>query len=170
MPALIMVSLFLLNSVSQVWADIHGHLDADGYWRFNSMDDKSDKYDEIIDQVAEIFEVESSLITAIIKAESDFNHNAVSRKGAEGLMQIMPDTASLMELDDPFNPKENIIAGTRYLSLLLKRFKNNKTLALAAYNAGPETVETYKGVPPFHETKDFIHKVLHYYRQYNRMN
>jgi soluble lytic murein transglycosylase len=110
--------------------------------------------------------VDPSLIKAVIKAESDFNKEAVSRKGAQGLMQLMPGTANAMKVQNPFNPEENIFGGTRYLSLMLERFKNNKRLALAAYNAGPEEVETHKGVPPFPETKSFIRKVLDYYKQY----
>jgi len=163
-----MTMIIFLNPVPPLLADIHGYLDADGYWRIKKADNRLEKYNEIINQVAERFEVESSLIIAIIKTESDFNHTAVSRKGAEGLMQIMPDTASMMKLEKPFNPEENIMAGTRYLRLLLERFNNDKTLALAAYNAGPETVEIYHGVPPFPETRNFIHKVLSYYEQYNR--
>ena len=81
-------------------------------------------------------------------------------------MQLMPQTADAMDVADPLNPEENIFGGTRYLSLLLERFKNDRILALAAYNAGPEAVDTYRGVPPFSETKSFIAKVLDYYRQY----
>jgi len=113
------------------------------------------------------YQVDCALIKAIIKAESDFDHRAVSKKGAQGLMQLMPDTADAMKVEDPFDPKENIFAGTRYFSLLLKKFKNDKTLALAAYNAGPEEVESRNGVPPFPETKNYVKKVLNYYRTYN---
>jgi len=162
-------SVIFFSSASTLRADIHGHLDADGYWRFKNSDNIPDKYDEIIKQVSERFNVDRSLLIAVIKAESDFNHRAVSRKGAKGLMQIMPDTASLMNLEEPFNPEENIMAGTRYLSLMLERFKKNKTLALAAYNAGPETVDAYHGVPPFPETRDFVRKVLNYYKHYSKL-
>lgn len=110
--------------------------------------------------------MEPSLVKAVIKAESDFDPMTVSSKGAKGLMQLMPETANDMEVENPFSPVENIFGGTRYLSLLLERFKNNKRLALAAYNAGPEVVETYKGVPPYPETRSFIDKVLEYYKQY----
>ena len=81
-------------------------------------------------------------------------------------MQLMPETADLMEVDDPFDPEENIFGGARYISLLLKRFKNDKVLALAAYNAGPETVESYKGVPPYPETRAFVKRVMRYYKSY----
>jgi soluble lytic murein transglycosylase-like protein len=82
----------------------------------------------------------------------------------------MPKTMDQMEVKDPFNPEENIFGGTRYLSLLLERFNNDKKLALAAYNAGPERVEEYQGVPPFPETKSFISKVLNYYFKYKSEN
>jgi soluble lytic murein transglycosylase-like protein len=163
-------ALVLFISASPLRAELHGYVDADGYWRLNGSSSNSKKYNKTIKQASEKFEVESALITAVIKAESDFNHKAVSSKGAKGLMQIMPATASLMNLEEPFNPKENITAGVRYLSLLLDRFKNNKTLALAAYNAGPENVEAYNGVPPFPETKNFVRKVLHYYKRYSYMD
>jgi len=125
------------------------------------------KYDEIIHLASKQFQVDSSLIKAIIRAESGFDHRAVSSKGAQGLMQLMPDTADEMNVKDPFDPKENILGGTRYFSALLKRFENNKTLALAAYNAGPEEVASRKGVPPFPETRTFVKRVMCYYRSYN---
>lgn len=162
---IVTMAVTLFSVPLQVSADIYGYMDADGYWRF---DNPKDKYNQIIKDAADKFKVESSLIIAIIKAESDFNHTAVSSKGAKGLMQLMPETASKMNLEEPFSPKENIMAGTCYFSLLLERFNNDKKLALAAYNAGPEIVETYHGVPPFPETRDFIIKVFNYYKQYNR--
>ena len=123
-------------------------------------------YEGIIAQASQRFKVEPSLIKAVIKAESDFNHRAVSQKGAQGLMQLMPGTADAMRVDNPFNPEENIFGGTRYLSLMLSRFSNDKRLALAAYNAGPEKVESHRGVPPYAETRSFVDKVLQYYSQY----
>lgn len=164
-------------------ADIYRYQDKDGVWHFTNI--KKDtryklflrtyrkkpsqyikEYEGIIKQATRRFEVDPSLIKAVIKAESDFDHRAVSHKGAQGLMQLMPQTADAMEVGDPLNPEENIFGGTRYLSLLLERFKNNKVLALAAYNAGPEAVETYGGVPPFPETKSFVEKALEYYKQF----
>jgi soluble lytic murein transglycosylase len=123
-------------------------------------------YDPAIQRASRQHGVSAALVKAIIAAESGFDPGAVSRKGAQGLMQLMPGTADAMRVDDPFNPEENIFGGTRYLSLMLSRFKNDKRLALAAYNAGPEKVEDHRGVPPFAETKSFIDKVLQYYSQY----
>jgi soluble lytic murein transglycosylase-like protein len=175
--------LFVACVPSTAFADIYRYKDKNGVWHFTDI--KTDaryrlymrtrettpssyikEYKGIISQASRRFGVDQSLIKAVIKAESDFDHRAVSRKGAQGLMQLMPGTADLMEVDDPFDPEENIFGGTRYLSLLLKRFQDDKTLALAAYNAGPEAVVTHKGIPPFSETRTFVRRVLDYYRIY----
>ena len=164
-------------------ADVYRYKDKDGVWHFTNVQkdmrytlfirskDKKpsqyiEEYEGIIKQATQRFNVDPSLIKAVIKAESNFDQMAVSRKGAQGLMQLMPPTADAMEVSNPFNPEENIFGGTRYLSLLLKRFKQDKTLAIAAYNAGPEAVETHGGVPPFPETESFVAKVLDFHKQY----
>jgi soluble lytic murein transglycosylase-like protein len=169
LPIITVAAMFFM-AASPLLADLRGYLDAEGNWRFDDVGGNTGDYRKAIRQASKEFEVESALIAAVIKAESDFNHKAVSKKGAKGLMQLMPDTASMMNLEEPFSPNDNISAGVHYLSILLDRFKNNKTLALAAYNAGPETVEAYGGVPPYRETKDFISKVLYYYKRYAYMN
>lgn len=174
---------FLLSLNPAVWADIYRYVDKSGVVHFTNI--KTDSryrlylrtnrkapseyikdYEDTIVEASNRFQVELSLIKAVIKAESDFDHRAVSTKGAKGLMQLMPQTAEEMDVADALNPEENILAGTRYLSLLLKRFKNDKTLALAAYNAGPEAVESYNGVPPFPETQAFVERVMRYYNSY----
>jgi soluble lytic murein transglycosylase len=124
-------------------------------------------YDDIIHKASKRYGVDVSLIKAVIKAESDFNQHAVSNKGAQGLMQLMPGTAEAMDVEDPFDARDNIHGGTRYLSLMLERFNKDMRLALAAYNAGPERVAEYRGVPPYQETKTFIDRVLGYYKQFN---
>ena len=117
-------------------------------------------YSGYVQQAASKYEIEPELIKAVIKAESNGNHRAVSSKGAMGLMQLMPSTAYDMNVVNPFNPEENIEGGTRYLRTLLERFNGDLTLALAAYNAGPKTVEKYRSVPPISETKQYVKKIL----------
>ena len=180
--AALMLGLLVLISNS-AWADIYRYMDKNGVWHFTNIktdtryriyisttrkapSDYIKEYDVIISQASKQLGVDTLLLKAVIKAESGFDHKAVSSKGAQGLMQLMPDTANDMYVENPFDPEENIYGGTRYLSLLLKRFKNDKTLALAAYNAGPERVGYYKGVPPFPETKTFVKRVINYYQSY----
>lgn len=121
--------------------------------------------EEAINRYANLYALDPLLIRAIIKAESNYNPTAESPKGAQGLMQIMPVTARHLGLANPFDPSENIRAGSNYLSTLLKRFKGDLKLALAAYNAGPGNVDNYGGIPPFNETITYIQRVLMYYQQ-----
>jgi len=120
-------------------------------------------YQRIVHEKATEYNIDPSLIKAVIKIESNWNHRAISRKGAIGLMQLMPSTANDMDVRNPFNPEENIAGGTKYLKYLLKRFNGDLILALAAYNAGPKTVEKFGLVPPITETKQYVHKVLSLY-------
>ncbi len=121
-------------------------------------------YSVYVHNAASKYEVEPELIRAVIKTESNGNHRAVSRKGAMGLMQLMPTTAADMNVSNPFNPEENIEGGTRYLRYLLEKFNGDTTLALAAYNAGPKTVEKYGNVPPISETVQYVKKVFSLYK------
>jgi soluble lytic murein transglycosylase-like protein len=116
-------------------------------------------YEDLIREAAERYGVSSELIRAVIQAESGFNRWAVSPKGAMGLMQLMPATARELGVSDPFHPRENITAGVKYLASLLARFDHDVVRALAAYNAGPERVERYNGVPPFQETRAYVKKI-----------
>jgi soluble lytic murein transglycosylase-like protein len=120
-------------------------------------------YTGYVHRAAEKYELEPELIKAVIKTESNGNHRAVSRKGAIGLMQLMPGTANDLNVSNPFNPEENIEGGARYLKQLLERFNGNLTLALAAYNSGPKTVEKYGSVPPILETRQYVKKVFSLY-------
>jgi soluble lytic murein transglycosylase-like protein len=123
-------------------------------------------YDAEIRRVGRRFNVDPPLIKAIIHAESAFNHRAVSRRGAQGLMQLMPDTARELRVRDPFDPLDNIEGGTRYMRFLLDSFNNDLVLSLAAYNAGPGMVQRSGGVPRIPETRRYVNKVLKHYKSY----
>jgi len=122
----------------------------------------------VIREASERYKVDHAMIRAIIMAESSYNLMAISKKGAEGLMQLMPNTARELGVTDSFNPTQNIHAGARYFKKLLKRYKGNVRLALAAYNAGIRNVSEYNGIPPFKATHSYIKKVLHYQRYYQK--
>jgi len=121
--------------------------------------------DGLIEAFAAEHSIDAALIRAVIRAESNFNHRAVSRKGAQGLMQLMPATIGRLSVGDAFDPHENIGAGVRYLRQLLDQFQGDLTLALAAYNAGENAVLRYRGVPPYQETREYVRKVLNQYRR-----
>lgn len=121
----------------------------------------------IVLQAAQEYDVDAALIRAIIMVESSNNPHAVSHRGAQGLMQLMPTTAKWLGVEDSFNPEANIDAGVRYFRRLLDRFDGDVELALAAYNAGSRYVRKYKGVPPFKATRKYIKKVLEYHQHFS---
>jgi soluble lytic murein transglycosylase-like protein len=123
--------------------------------------------DEAIKSAAAQFDLDPDLIRAIIKQESNFDPNDVSKTGAMGLMQLMPETAKLMGVENPLDIKENIRGGAKYIKELLNAFDGDVALALAAYNAGPGAVRKHGGVPPYKETQDYVPKVLGYASQYS---
>lgn len=122
-------------------------------------------YGELVAAAAARYKVDAELINSVIAAESNFNPKAVSRRNARGLMQLIPGTASRLGVQNVFDPRENIEAGTRYLGDLLKRYNNDLALALAAYNAGPERVQQYGRVPPYAETLSYVRRVKRGYEQ-----
>ena len=124
------------------------------------------EYDSLIAEAARKYRVDFALVKAIIKAESNFNHKAVSKKGAKGLMQLMPRTASVLGVSDCFHPEDNIVGGIRHLGYLIDLFNGDIPLALAAYNAGEGAVARYRGIPPYSETRIYIRRVLDNYERY----
>jgi soluble lytic murein transglycosylase-like protein len=132
---------------------------------------ENSNYDKMIMYHSKLHGIDPSLIKAVMKAESNFNPNALSNKGAQGLMQLMPDTARLMKVDNPFDPDNNIQGGTKYLKFLDGIFDGDIELMLAAYNAGPNRViEHNMKVPPIEETRTFIKKVKYYYGKLKKPN
>jgi soluble lytic murein transglycosylase-like protein len=128
-------------------------------------------YDDLIARASERYNVDSTLIKAIIKAESNFNHRAVSPVGARGLMQLMPTTAAALRVKDSFHPENNIDGGVRYLRYLMNLFNGNLPLVLAAYNAGENAVLRYNNrIPPYQETQTYVRRVLHHLSRYNSGN
>ena len=122
-------------------------------------------HDKIILSTALWEGVDPALVHAVIKAESNYNHLAVSHANAQGLMQLIPATAERFNVKDSFNPSQNVTGGTKYLRWLLKRFKGNMRLALAGYNAGEGAVDKYNGIPPYKETRNYVKKVMRFYRE-----
>ena len=180
----------LIAAVSSVHADIFMYIDENGVMHFTNAPTSNEheykvyikektavsknfystnKYDHFISDAARQTGVDSRLLKAMIKAESDFNPRAVSRKGAMGLMQIMPENFKMLNLDNPFDPWQNIRAGARYFQKMYERFNGKLALSLAAYNAGPTAVDRYKRIPPYQETEEYVRRVLRYYRTFKQL-
>ena len=185
---LIIVNTFLFF-IPPCFADIYKHIDSEGVVHLTNvptdtrikytlvmrekrilfdrkLGENISQYDQMITKASEKYNVQPALIKAIIKAESNFNHRAVSRKGARGLMQLMPSTAYSLRVRDSFHPESNIEGGVRYLKYLLRFFNGNLALALAAYNAGENAVLRYGGIPPFRETQVYVRRVMNYVDRY----
>jgi len=188
--------LILLYGVLALWlsspllssAEIYKYVDEDGVihltnvpngkcnlvlkegWVQFYLNANLENYDPLIWRAAEKYRVDYALVKAVIKAESNFNPRAISNAGARGLMQLMPETANALRVNDPFHPEENIEGGVRHLRYLLDLFNGNLHLVLAAYNAGEEAVFRYNDVPPYRETRIYIQRVLKYFRNYSDEN
>jgi len=187
-----LLSLFLLGA-SPAGADIYRHVDADGIVHFTNAPQYTSRpnkqswsfyrkelrptrttavgplvhsYQAMIREYARAYRLEEAMVKAVIKAESNYNPQSLSSKGAQGLMQLIPETARLMKVSDPFDPAENIRGGSNYLRLMLDQFSGNLDLALAAYNAGPNAVQRHGGIPPYAETRQYVQRVRRYLDQY----
>ena len=175
----------MLAMVTPLYADIYVRVDSEGVLHFTNVPTSSDSsnykvyiketpknslesdttnlYDHVISEASKKHGVSFSLLKALIKTESDFDPRAVSKAGAMGLMQIMPENIRKLNIKDPFDPKDNVMGGTRYLKQMIHRFEGKLHLALAAYNAGPQAVEQYQRIPPYKETENFVKQVMKYY-------
>ncbi len=131
--------------------------------------DRFTRYDEWIHQAAILYQIPEELIRAVIMVESNYDPRAVSGTGAQGLMQLMPETGLRMQMRDAFDPRENIFAGTRYLRVLANMFNGDLELTVAGYNAGEGAVVRYAGIPPYEETQGYVTRVLTYYRRYRTL-
>ena len=179
MGRIMFVLLILVCTAAASNADIYKFVDENGVTHFTNTprgggymkvisehtEQSGADFDPIIRQKCIKYDIEPSIIRALISAESNWDVHAVSDRGAIGLMQLMPATAQDLEIKNPFDPEQNIEGGTRYLRILLDRFNGNMELAVAAYNAGPGAVEKSGGIPSFSETRKFVRNVISSYRK-----
>lgn len=182
----VVLAIFLFFMAPPLRADIYRYIDKDGTPCFtNSIPDSpnyklfikerkkrktsfTNRYDDFIREASKRHGVSFAILKAIMKAESNFNPKAVSKKGAMGLMQIMPENFKSLRVKNPFNPRENIMGGAWYFKQLLNRFDGKLHLALAAYNAGPDNVSRLKTIPPIRETELYVKKVIRYYNLFKK--
>jgi soluble lytic murein transglycosylase-like protein len=134
----------------------------------DSSPERVTRYDAWLEEAAQLYELPVAFLRAVMRVESDFDPEVVSGDGAMGLMQLMPFTAQKMGVDDPFDPRQNILGGARFLRILANQWKGDLVLTVASYNAGPGAVERHRGVPPFKETRRYVNRVLQHYYAYRR--
>jgi soluble lytic murein transglycosylase-like protein len=176
----------MFSFVASVFADVYMYKDSNGVVTFTNVPNHTGyrrvlrdrngpvsigslvntSYDDVILTASGRYNVDAHLVRAVIKAESDFNSHARSHKGAMGLMQLMPDTARIHNVNDAYDPGENVEGGVRHLRMLLDRYQGDLELSLAAYNAGSGAVEKHGGIPPFVETREYVRRVLRFYDSY----
>jgi soluble lytic murein transglycosylase-like protein len=178
----------LLLAAAPARADIYRYEDKDGVIHFSNVNKRGKlvartkpkargakssasaetpaDYDAYIREAANLYQIPEALVRAVIRVESNFDSRAISRANAQGLMQMIPATAERMLVTDPFDARQNVLGGTRYLRVLANLFNGNLQLTLAAYNAGEGAVIRYRGIPPYEETQAYVTKVLEFYNLY----
>lgn len=188
--------ILIITSAAPLSAEIYSYTDEHGVWHFSNVPTSpryrycgpelnlhasyhfpgsyasrnANAYDAIIADACRRHGTAFELVKAVIQVESNFNPQAVSRAGALGLMQIMPENLNSFGVLDPFDPRDNIMGGTWYLKQLLEKYNRNLALTLAAYNAGPGAVDKYKDIPPYPETENYVKRVLSCYHQYRNQH
>jgi len=184
---ILIAALILFTAAPSLYADIYMYVDEDGITCFTNLvpttpkyqviikerkrftkSRSTNRYDKHIKEASRMHGVSFPLLKAIMKVESDFNPKAISKRGAKGLMQIMPSNFKTLGISDPFNPRENIMGGALYFRQMLNRFNGKVHLALAAYNAGPDSVDRSGGIPPIRETENYVNKVMEYYKMFRK--
>jgi soluble lytic murein transglycosylase-like protein len=187
------LGLALWASSDDARADIYRYVDKDGVIHFSNVNKRGklvarsssgtkaaakraspardaaktpEEYDDYIREAAALYQIPEALVRAVIRVESNFDPRAVSHANAQGLMQLIPATAERMLVTDPFDARQNVLGGTRYLRVLANLFNGNLQLTLAAYNAGENAVIRYKGIPPYEETQAYVSRVLEFYNIY----
>jgi soluble lytic murein transglycosylase-like protein len=193
------LGLCLLSITGASFADIYSYVDRDGTLHFTNAPagdgryrlymrsrdrrraalasppsaeataERVARYTDVIREAALLYQIPEELVRAVIKVESDYDPRAMSRVGAQGLMQLMPETALRMQVRDVLDPRENILGGVRYLRVLANMFNGDLELTLAGYNAGEMAVVHYGGIPPYEETQQYVARVLAYYRRYREL-
>ncbi len=185
MRIFVILFIFAYSLADWVAADIYAHRDSRGIMTFTNTPShsgyhviirdpiphsrtvgQSQSFEQIVSSASNRYGVDPNLVWAVMKVESNFNPEAVSKKGVRGLMQLMPATARQHRVDNIHDPIQNIRGGVRHLRLLLDRFQGNLRLGLAAYNAGTRAVERYRNIPPYSETRKYVRRVLKYYDFY----
>lgn len=186
-----LLTVTALSFTSEASADIYKYVDADGVIHFSNtskrgklvsrgapptnkgrsireaqVDRNPSRYDPYIREAASLYQIPEALVRAVIRVESNFDPRAISHANARGLMQLIPATAERMLVSDPFDARQNVLGGTRYLRVLANLFNGNLQLTLAAYNAGENAVIRHRGIPPYEETQNYVTKVLQFYNLY----
>jgi soluble lytic murein transglycosylase-like protein len=186
----LLLGLALWVGATEAHADIYRYVDKEGVIHFSNVSKRgklvarakpgvkrpasatksrattTDEYDAYIREAASLYQIPEALVRAVIRVESNFDPRAISRANAQGLMQLIPATAERMLVSDPFDARQNVLGGTRYLRVLANLFNGNLQLTLAAYNAGEGAVIRYRGIPPYEETQAYVSRVLEYYNIY----